>query len=312
LAVLIALVITWEGLWAAPAFAQSAPVGASATSDLVKLKDGSLYRGTITELVPKSHVVLLLPSGESRRFSMADVVFAGAAPTPQAPAPSEPAPAPPAAEPKITVLGSKATVHLTASEPDTQFLLREGQSQGVVATRGGVRGFAASHYADICTAPCDATLPEGSHRLALSRSGGAPVETTDPIVLSGPSTLKGTYISQHGTRVTGVVLLVVGLVVGTTLEVLALSVLKDDSCTPDANCYCPFTFRPNVPALVVGGAIEVVGLIAGLALTTQRDHAIIEVVPQSPTPLPVASGVTVRERPATPGDSQGLALRIRF
>ena len=42
------------------------------------MKNGDIYRGTIIELVRGDHIVLLLPSGESRRFDTADVVSAGA------------------------------------------------------------------------------------------------------------------------------------------------------------------------------------------------------------------------------------------
>jgi hypothetical protein len=41
------------------------------------MKNGDIYRGTIIELVRGDHVVLLLPSGESRRFDTSDVASAG-------------------------------------------------------------------------------------------------------------------------------------------------------------------------------------------------------------------------------------------
>jgi hypothetical protein len=47
-------------------------------------------------------------------------------------------------------------------------MLREGAAAGVAAGYRGPVGFAATSYTDICTAPCDASLPEGSQHLALS------------------------------------------------------------------------------------------------------------------------------------------------
>jgi hypothetical protein len=47
--------------------------------DVVETKKGDVYRGTIIERVRGDHVVLLLPSGESRRFDTSDIVSAGPA-----------------------------------------------------------------------------------------------------------------------------------------------------------------------------------------------------------------------------------------
>jgi hypothetical protein len=47
--------------------------------DVVRLKDGSFFRGTILELVADDHVVLRLSSGETKRFAMDDVKYAGSA-----------------------------------------------------------------------------------------------------------------------------------------------------------------------------------------------------------------------------------------
>ncbi len=88
---------------AAPA-APPAPVAAPGVADEIKLKDGTSFRGTITESVPGDHFDLLQPSGQVRRFPASDVTYAGPAAnapaTPPAPAPTAaPAPAATSAEP---------------------------------------------------------------------------------------------------------------------------------------------------------------------------------------------------------------------
>jgi hypothetical protein len=58
-----------------------APVPAQSVSlsDVVVLKDGSLFRGTITELVAGERVTILLPSRETKTFSTSRVAYAGPA-----------------------------------------------------------------------------------------------------------------------------------------------------------------------------------------------------------------------------------------
>jgi hypothetical protein len=50
---------------------------AAPPSDLVRLKNGGMVRGSIIELVPGSFVVVELKNGETRRFEMNDVEYAG-------------------------------------------------------------------------------------------------------------------------------------------------------------------------------------------------------------------------------------------
>jgi hypothetical protein len=69
-----------------PASAQEQSTGNADLPDVVKLKDGSLYRGTIVELVAGDHVDLRLPSGETKHWPMATSLMRGAPTASRAPA----------------------------------------------------------------------------------------------------------------------------------------------------------------------------------------------------------------------------------
>ena len=73
--------------------AQPAPATPSTPLDVVVLQDGSMFRGTISELVANDHVVIILVSGESKRFASSAVRYAGpASGAPAIGSPSSPAP----------------------------------------------------------------------------------------------------------------------------------------------------------------------------------------------------------------------------
>ena len=175
-------------LTAASTRAQSAPLAAPAqpTPDRVKTKDGSMYRGTILEIVAGDHVDLRLSSGEVKRFASADVVYAGAAVDGAPPAPA----AQRGPQPLVTLDAASAKLHFEATSPDIDFHIRTGEAvvSGEMWTGrgGGAYAGTATDYEPICTAPCDATLPVGTHRLALSQNGHSPVEPDEPTVIRAP------------------------------------------------------------------------------------------------------------------------------
>jgi hypothetical protein len=82
-ALVAAMMLPIGTTWAPSAQAQEATAASApgALADVVKLKDGSLFRGTITALVAGDHVDLLLLSGETRQFTMSEVAYAGPAAT---------------------------------------------------------------------------------------------------------------------------------------------------------------------------------------------------------------------------------------
>jgi hypothetical protein len=287
----------------------AAPKAASAPPapppDLVKLKDGSLLRGTIVELKAKEFVQLALITGEVRRIPMDQVDYAGPASGQKTPEPA--APAPPAAgktaaevHPLVAVNAGEAPLTLSSKEPDVTFHIRSGEAQLVgggftFGRHGGpmVFGAQARSYTQICTAPCSATLPTGTHRLALSQGNGPAVEVEEPVTLSGPSSLEGTYVSYKGTRIAGWLVFAGSLVAGTALMLSARSTENKQSCY---GTYCSTMPETSVDStqLALGGGVMVVGSLVGVILALKRDEASIQTSSQAAA----ASGRPIARRGA--------------
>jgi hypothetical protein len=266
------------------------PTAPTGVADEVRLKDGSVFRGTITERVPRDHVDLLMPSGQTRRFTMSDVSYAGPASRPEAGAGPEPA----------------ATVHLQSDQPDVQLLLRVGQSEAVGWSYHGAVAMEGRQYAIVCTAPCDAQLPMGTQRLALSQHGGSAVEADDPVDLRGSSTLYAHYDSHAAIRTVGWVIGLASAVGGIVIMVTSF----DFSCSQAQQQagQCSFV---DTTQFIAGLAVAVVGGIVGGLMAGVGDHATIQLVPSmssSPLRLPGASESLVAATPEAPG----LGLRLRF
>jgi hypothetical protein len=274
--------------WSGDAGAQQAP----GLADEVKLKDGSVFRGTITELVPRDHIDLLLPGGQTRRFPAGDVTYAGPAARPPAP----PAPSGPPGPRGVPL-------HVESDQDDVALLVRAGQVEGEAWGFRGAVAMTARDYAIVCTAPCDTQVPVGVHRLALSEHGGHVVEAEDPIEVRGPSTLRAHYESRIGVRVAGYVVGVASLVTGLVLIVTSYN----GNCDPNtSNCQ-----QFNTGQLVGGIVTLIGGGIVGGILASIGDKANLQLVPMGAAGPIKLSGTS--ESAATGGaDGAGLALRLAF
>jgi hypothetical protein len=303
--------------WAPSAQAQEAPGAAApgALADVVKLKDGSLFRGTITALVAGDHVDLLLPSGQTRQFAMSDVAYAGPAPS-AAPAAPAPVTSSPPVEPAYTVTGRKVAVHVEADEPGMQLLVKAGQgvvSGGGYSFGGGgfVYGGRVTDYAVLCSAPCDLGMPAGTHHLALSRGSGGVLAVDPPVEIEQASTLKAHIESRRGIRVAGLLILLSGVVGG--LVLIGTSTSNQTTCDPSFGC----STTPEIDSTRFGAGLAVltVGTIAGIVMLVTHDKASIEVVPSAAARLPLLPGHTgdrAFATPASPDSAPGMTLRVRF
>jgi hypothetical protein len=175
--------------------------------------------------VAGSHATLSLPAAAQ------DVDAAAASPSTDEATPTGPAvvPAPAPTHP------SMVSVHMVALEPNLRFIVRASEQANATLGKPLVT----------CTAPCEAQLPPGEYRVALSRNGGKGVDSVDPIVLLGPTTLLGTYESHAGDRVLGIALMLAG-VVGAVLSVDAFS---------HPTCSGPFCASQPDPGLGIVGAL---------------------------------------------------------
>ncbi len=271
------------------------------------LNNGAMYRGTISELVPGDHVVILVVGGDKKTFPIGDVKYAGPAsnmPTVESAPPPEPAPAPDTAQPvgppptqdgkakpMVTVHAREARLQLVSTPPGITFQRRTGSAIAV----GGNGSAIATGYDDLCTAPCDVSIPAGTYTIALAKTGGSSVEAEPVVIPAGESTVRGEYVSKSGTRTAGLVVMVIGEAAG--LGIIAAGDVHSDS-----------TF-------ILGLGVMGVGLGVGLALMYQSDKAVITVVPGASAALHprLVAGADL-DRLSAPGAGAlpGLSVAARF
>lgn len=136
----------------APAATATTAPSASTTVDAVHLRNGGMYRGRVTEIVPGDHVtVVVAPGGETKRIPWPEVdrVIVASTPVPPAPTTATPVPSTPTAP--APMVGPRARVHITS--PKQVILYRKAAG--------------TSSFQQACTSPCDLELPIGdTYRLA--------------------------------------------------------------------------------------------------------------------------------------------------
>jgi hypothetical protein len=280
---------------AAPSVARAADA-----PDLVKLKDGSMYRGTIAELVAGDHVVITLATGETKRFAMADVASAGPAPTAPPVAPPAPPPPPPASS------TGAASLALTANTDDVTFSIKTGEAEFSGAGFAGGRAVyvsgTADAYSTICTAPCTTSLTLGTHRMGLTQGGGHVVPAEEAVTITGPGKLEGTYTSRLGVRAAGLVVLIAGVGGGTALMLAGMK--ADHHCDPSViQGEAPFCYdRADTTMLGEGLGISLVGTLVGWILLSVRDGATIDFTP--------SASALVKPREGVGFDGRGLVVRF--
>jgi hypothetical protein len=280
---------------------QAAPPAAApattAASDIVRLKNGGLLRGTIAELVPRKQVTILLVTGEKRTVSMDEVQYAGAAS--EAPKQVDGPASPRAsnatndgnARPSVTVHGQDVRLQLRADEPGITFYLRGGAAAGYGVIYA---------YNRVCTAPCEASLPAGTYIMAISQGSGEPRPVSEPVVLTGPSTLQGSVASGTGLRLLGVAIMIGGVVGGIVL--LASASTTHQECTSFGDCIESHDL--DTGRATAGAAVGTAGILTGLLmLTLVKDKAAITISPGTPASV-------ARARPGDDASAVGLASRL--
>jgi hypothetical protein len=263
---------------------ETAPTPAApAPTDIVRLKNGGLLRGSIAELIPGESVTIVTAVGNARTFPLAEVDYAGPISNdPQANppvAPSEPSQSSPVAapgpKPYVTINAAQARLHLT-SEPTGLTFHRQ------VVSASSRYGTAVQGYERLCTAPCDISLPAGTEVLALSTGNEPPVAAEPATFRDGASELTGTLESNAGIRGGGIAVMILGSVIALGMEVGAMADAADGT-------------ELNWPLLVGGLVVFAGGMGAGAAMMTTRDNASVQVRSSSPSfSLPTSAGFSVR------------------
>jgi hypothetical protein len=199
---------------------------------------------------------------------------------------------------------NEVPIHFVSDQPDLKLLI------------GVEDEFGHKHFADVCTAPCDATLARDKYRMALSPPGGDAVESGNRITLLGPSIVKGHYESH---TILSVVLLLSELVVASVGIALYLEATADrgivcDNPPPNLTDFVTVqTCHQKGPDTGLLAAAELVaGLGTGIGIAwflLHDDKARIEVVPSSGLSLLKRTPV---ERGRMPDVPEGMVLRMMF
>lgn len=124
-------------------------------------------------------------------------------------------------------------------------------------------------YVHICEGQCEATLPSGVHRIALSLDGGKPLEPKHPTVLMTDSIVEGRYVDRRPLRIVGWTIWGVLSVTGSMMMVMSLN----DTEEPYIIDY------KNKAAFYAGLGLFVVSFGVGIPLAVQKDKAVIKVYP---------------------------------
>lgn len=259
----------------ATSLAEESPPAAAAPAapDVVMLKSGGMFRGTIGEMDPKGDVVIVTVTSATRRFPMTDVAYAG----PAASMPATHANEAPAAAAAAPLVGAAPA---TASDEKSAKLRVAGHGAPSLAVLARpVDAPAGTAYAKVCTAPCEAALPAGKYWFALATGKGKPVVEEQAAILKGPTQVEATYKSRAGARLAG------GIVLGASVVTSGYLIATKDYDVTTMRCYSSSACTPTTQSvqsdtkLYAGLAVGIVGSIVGLALIAVQDGVDVRVAP---------------------------------
>jgi hypothetical protein len=236
---------------------------------VVTLKKGTIFRGTLVELVAGDHLTLQTPTGETKRFANADVASV------HSDTPSTPVEAP-VVQPPGAPQANGTKVHFEAKNDETDLFVQTGAAMVGPAGVGGT-GRTVKEFEHVCGAPCDASLTAGKHRLALAYRDRDPVQTGE-VTLEGPVTLKGSYDDKRGLRTAGWIVFGVGIGAGASLVAGSLAGSSENCSKQWLTGFCTGS-SPHAALLGAGLATIAVGTVVGLVMVMLHDHAHIEVLP---------------------------------
>lgn len=173
--------LCWTALAPAHVHAQSLP------PDVVQLRDGRLYRGTLAPPDTPGVVVIVLPDGAHKRFALQQVVLAGPARDTEARG------------------DTPASASRGPADRDSirfRFVAHEGKPMTLYTRTFTTGALIQPRFQPLCSAPCEASLPKSStHQLAVSAYGAMAQPIPGGVPLYDGATLKGVHTSNTTTRV---------------------------------------------------------------------------------------------------------------
>ena len=297
----------------APASAAPAPSTSSAAAgtDLVRLRDGSMIRGTISELTVGGDVVVLTLTGETRRVAMSDVEYAGPASgaaaegahpsAERAPKGAPPVMGAPAATDGAQA-GGQVPVKVVASEKDVTVHVRSGSSRGLIYGPYGAARLDIEDYQPLCVAPCRASLPRGTQTLAASLPDHRIIKAEAAVNVDGPATLEATYTSRRDTRTTAFIFAAGGYAVALAAPIVILS--TKEQCDIHASNFdaCIKDDSAMTNAFVAAGIGAAIGTVALVVALLSKDTVAFTLTPYA---APAAAGAS-SEKASSPRTSLRL------
>jgi hypothetical protein len=277
----------------------------------VRLKDGSLYRGTLIEHKPGASTLLLLLDGTKQSFDaalIAEVIPATAASSAGVGAPlAAPVAAPPMAAPAPALPPGwvRVRVHTTS---DLRLFARKSGESG---------------YTGVCANDCETQLAAGPYDLQLRRSTGSIYEDASVHDLDRDSRIDALLTSRRPARIAGGVILGGGILVGAILLGRGLAMRGDahDLCEKLGEFEPPHCSK-EADAVgrgrIIGGVLTALASgILGAILLSRQDQLSVSVEPAelgaigsaSDVPFePVAGGPGLRPSTSGPAYEEAAAL----
>ncbi|MFT3925854.1 MAG: hypothetical protein QM778_25145 [Myxococcales bacterium] len=278
-ALFLCLVSILLSVWSSASSAQEQPAaapeqqpeGPQVGPDMVRLRTGTMWRGTIVERTP-SRVVMVTYSGETKRFESWNIDFAGPAPTaseqcvaaPSVPGPSvEPTPSLPAPAPV-----APAPMAPTVSPSSVQLRLTPLDGYSIYLDTGG--GLSRP-----CVGPCVAKLAPGLYRTGVGK-GGRPTAAPGTLEIRQDDELRGSFLSRRKQRIIGGIILGLGAPLGAGLVAAGIHV-KDLKVSCEVGGDCNVTNNKLEPFLITTGVlVALASAITGGYFVAQKDQAFVQ------------------------------------
>ena len=210
------------GAWAGERESGDAP--SRAALEEVVLKDGSLYRGTISEVVAGDYVSLVTVSGKTLNFPVSQIEYYG--PLGETEQKREKTQLSSGlslgTQFKLRVRGKVVPVKFESRQKGLTFMLHTMTAEGSGwSSYTGTIHTTTEGYSRVCTAPCEVDITEGRYRFGLAIDNH--VVEAGEVDIDGPVVVEGEYTDNTAIRVMGWVLAGVSLIAGTAMMFQSVS-----------------------------------------------------------------------------------------
>lgn len=227
----------------------------------VRLRDGTLLRGTITDR-DAEHVVIVLPTGATRTLDSAEVELAG--PVDEVTS-SRPTSTPRGSTPRRS--GAQLARVRVVAEQDDLSLHRVTRTSSVpMGTGNRITVVDVDEYEALCSAPCTFDIEPGGHQLGIARGDGSPVRAGAPVEVFDGMRLVLHHENRVAYRQAGWVAWIGGGAVGLGVFLWGLVGGSSDE----------YGRIIDAPLVIAGGVTIAVAMLVGIPLSFLNDAGRIE------------------------------------